>query len=421
MRFIEVLKLNSKQLCCRQNEKMTTKLSQNNENWVIWLLAGVNFTNVLDFMIMMPLGPQLKRVFELSPTQWSSVVSSYTFAAFATGLLSVFIIDKFDRKKLLTYTYIGFTIGTFMCGVASDLVQLMIARSVAGIFGGVLGALALTVVGDVIPFEKRSKAVGKVMAGFSAAAALGVPMGLYLGTKFGWEMPFYITAFVSLVNLVLIQLKFPSIDAHLHIQDKPSVMSSVHTIVRDKNILIGLLFMGFLILGQFTIIPFLSPYMVANVGFKEEDLIYIYFTGGIITAVTSPLIGKIADKKGNKLVFTIFLFLSLIPLYLITNLENTPVIQVLPITVMFFVFAGGRMIPAMTLVMSTAEPRLRGIFMSIRSSIQHLFSGHGAVISGSIIFENSQHQYVNYHIVGFCAMAFSLSCLFLLKSLKSKG
>ena len=187
---------------------MTTKLSQNNENWVIWLLAGVNFTNVLDFMIMMPLGPQLKRVFELSPTQWSSVVSSYTFAAFATGLLSVFIIDKFDRKKLLTYTYIGFTIGTFMCGMASDIVQLMIARSVAGVFGGVLGALALTVVGDVISFEKRSKAVGKVMAGFSAAAALGVPMGLYLGTKFGWEMPFYITAFVSLVNLVLLQVKF---------------------------------------------------------------------------------------------------------------------------------------------------------------------------------------------------------------------
>jgi len=400
---------------------MTTKLSQNNENWVIWLLAGLNFTNVLDFMIMMPLGPQLKRVFDLSPTQWSSVVSSYTFAAFITGLVSVFIIDKFDRKKLLVYTYIGFTIGTFMCGIASNITQLMIARSLAGVFGGVLGALSLTIVGDIISFEKRSKAIGKVMSGFSAAAALGVPMGLYLGTKFGWEMPFYITAVISLINLILIQVKFPSIDAHLHIENKTSVLNSIRAIISDKNILIGLLFMGFLILGQFTIIPFLSPYMVANVGFKEEDLIYIYFTGGIITAFTSPMIGKMADKKGNKIVFTVFLFLSLIPLYLITNLENTPVIHVLPITIMFFVFAGGRMIPAMTLVMSTAEPRLRGIFMSIRSSIQHLFSGLGAVISGSIIFENSQHLYVNYNIVGFCAMGFSVSCLFVLKSLKSKG
>lgn len=400
---------------------MSNQLNARTENWVIWLLAAVNFTNVLDFMVLMPLGPQLKRVFNLSPAEWSGVVSSYTFAAFLSGLTAVFIIDKFDRKKLLIYVYIGFTIATFLCGLSTTSEFLLVARSLAGLFGGMLGALSLTIVGDIISYERRSKAIGKVMAGFSAAAALGVPIGLYFGTKFGWQLPFIVTAIVSVINILFIQYKFPSITGHLEEKDKPSVLWALKEIFTNKNTVFGLVFLGLLILGHFTIIPFLSPYMVSNVGFLEEELIYIYLTGGIISAISSPLIGKWADKLGNKKVFTIFLLLSVIPIYLITNLKTASVLQVLPITMFFFIFSGGRFIPAMNVIMATAEPKIRGKFMSIRASVQNLFSGLGAVLAGSLVYENAQGQYMNYDVIGYCAIGFSLCCFIVLGRLKAKG
>lgn len=400
---------------------MDTQLTKNTENWVIWLLAAVNFTNVLDFMVLMPLGPQMKRVFSLSPGQWSGIVSSYTFAAFISGLLAVFIIDKYDRKKLLTYVYIGFSIATLLCGLSHTKELLIISRSLAGLFGGMLGALSLTIVGDIISFERRSKAIGKVMSGFSAAAALGVPVGLYFGTKFGWQIPFLVTAGVSVLNMLLIQFKFPSIVGHLEGKDKPLIFNALKEIFTNKNTILGLSFLGLLMLGHFTIIPFLSPYMVSNVGFLEEDLIYIYLTGGLISAVSSPLIGKWADAKGNKKVFTIFLLLSLGPIYLITNLTTASVLQVLPITMFFFIFSGGRFIPAMNLIMSTADPKIRGVFMSIRASIQNLFAGLGAVIAGGVMYENINGQFVNYDILGYCTIGFSLCCLLVIGSLKAKG
>lgn len=400
---------------------MANTQNQNKENWVIWLLAAVNFTNVLDFMVLMPLGPQLKRVFSLSPGAWSGVVSSYTFAAFLSGLAAVFIIDKFDRKKLLIYVYIGFIIATLLCGLSQTSDMLMVARSMAGLFGGMLGALSLTIVGDIISYERRSKAIGKVMAGFSAAAALGVPIGLYFGTKFGWQIPFLVTAGASVFNIILIQYKFPPIIAHLTATDRPSVWSALKEIFTNKNTIFGLSFLGLLMLGHFAIIPFLSPYMVSNVGFLEEELIYIYLTGGLISSITSPLIGKWADAKGNKKVFTIFILLSLVPIYLITNLKTASVLQVLPITMFFFIFAGGRFIPAMNLIMSTAAPKIRGVFMSIRASIQNLFAGLAAVLAGKVMYENVDGQYVNYDMLGYFTIAFSLCCLLVLGRLKAKG
>ena len=204
-------------------------------------------------------------------------------------------------------------------------------------------------------------------------------------------------------------------------KDKPSVLWALKEIFTNKNTVFGLVFLGLLILGHFTIIPFLSPYMVSNVGFLEEELIYIYLTGGIISAISSPLIGKWADKLGNKKVFTIFLLLSVIPIYLITNLKTASVLQVLPITMFFFIFSGGRFIPAMNVIMATAEPKIRGKFMSIRASVQNLFSGLGAVLAGSLVYENAQGQYMNYDVIGYCAIGFSLCCFIVLGRLKAKG
>lgn len=394
--------------------------SHKTERWIIIILALINFVNILDFMIMMPLGPQVKRVFNLGPEQWSTVVASYTFAAFISGLLSIFVIDKFDRKKLLIITLIGFTVGTFLCGIANSYYTMISARAVAGFFGGVLSSLVMAIIGDVVPFERRSSAMGAVMAGFSAAAALGVPFGLYFGTKFGWQLPFYVTAFVSVIIIIIAFIKIPNINAHLQLNKGSNSLLVVKEILSSRNKLKGFLFMALIILGQFLIIPFLSPYMVANVGFKEEELTLIYLVGGIFTVFTGPFIGKLADKYSNQKTFLILVLISIIPIFIITQLSKTSVPVVLIFTSMFFVFAGGRMIPAMALVMATAEPRLRGVFMSIRSAIQQIASGLAATISGKIIIENSDKTYLHYDWVGYLAITCSLACIILLYRFKAE-
>lgn len=370
-------------------------------------------------MIMMPLGPQIKRVFILVPSQWSTVVASYTFAAFISGILSIFVIDKFDRKRLLLIVLIGFIVGTFLCGIANSYNTMILARAVAGFFGGVLSSLVLAIVGDVIPFERRSSAMGAVMAGFSAAAALGVPFGLYFGTKFGWQLPFYVTAIFSVFILILAYYKIPFINSHLLLNKNSKPLLVVKEILLSRNKLTGFIFMALIILGQFLIIPFLSPYMVANVGFKEEQLTLIYLIGGLFTVFSGPIIGKLSDRYSNQKVFMILMLISLIPIVVITHLGSTSIPVVLIFTSMFFVFAGGRMIPAMSLVMATAEPRLRGVFMSIRSAIQQIASGLAATISGKIIIEASNKHYMHYNWVGFLAIACSLGSGYLLYRFKA--
>jgi predicted MFS family arabinose efflux permease len=372
-------------------------------------------------MIMMPLGPQIKRVFTLGPEQWSTVVASYTFAAFISGVLSIFVIDKFDRKRLLLIVLSGFIVGTFLCGVANSFNTMILARALAGFFGGVLSSLVLAIVGDVIPFERRSSAMGAVMAGFSAAAALGVPFGLYFGTKFGWQLPFYVTAIISVFIMILAYFKIPFINSHLVLNKNSNPLLVVREILLSRNKLTGFLFMALIILGQFLIIPFLSPYMVANVGFKEEQLTLIYLIGGMFTVFSGPFIGKLSDRYTNQKIFMILMLVSLIPILVITHLANTSIPLVLIFTSMFFVFAGGRMIPAMSLVMATAEPRLRGVFMSIRSAIQQIASGLAATISGKIIIEASDKQYLHYDWVGFLAVACSLASGYLLYRFKAEN
>lgn len=387
---------------------------------VLILLALINFTNILDFMVMMPLGPQLKRTFDLGPGAWSYLISSYALAAFVSGVASIFFIDKYDRKKFLMITYILFIAGTFLCAVADSFEALLIGRIVAGLFGGTIASSVLAIVGDTTPPEKRATAMGIVMAGFSAAAALGVPFGIYFGTLFNWHMPFYAIVAVGLITSVLIYFIIPNITSHIAEGGKISGWTNIKTSFADKNQFTALLFMMVILFGQFSIVPFLSPYMVKNVGFTENDLLYIYLFGGIISIFTSAIVGRLADKHGKIKVFTILLFLSLIPIIIVTHLGKTPIWVVLVITTSFFIFAGGRMIPASAVVLATATPKSRGAFMSIRSAIQQLGSGVAGIIAGMIITENPDGSFENYPIVGYVAVFTSLLSLYLIRRIETR-
>ncbi len=369
----------------------------------------------MDFMIMMPLGPQLNRIFDLDPSDWSLVVSSYTYTAAISAFASIFVIDRFDRKKSLLFLYAGFILGTLGVGLSNTFETLLLTRSITGIFGGIINAVTLTIVGDLVPYEKRAAATGIIAAGFSAAAALGVPFGLYLGTVFWWQVPFLVIAGFSVLLWLYSYRAIPSITGHIDQEHPMKRWEGLTSILKDGNQLRALLLMMVLIGGHFMIVPWLSPYMVANVGFEEIELTYIYLLGGSLTIFTSPIIGRIADIYGKKRIFVLVLLISLIPIYFITNLGQTEVYLVLIITSIFFIFAGGRMAPVTAIVISTAPPRNRGGFMSIRASMQNLAAGIAAYASGLIVMEGGDGLYRNFDTVGLVSIFSGLATIIILR------
>jgi MFS transporter, DHA1 family, inner membrane transport protein len=397
----------------------------NKEKLFIFILASAMFTHIMDFMIMMPLGAQLMRIFDIDPQQFSLLVSSYTFSAGAAGFIAAFQIDRYDRKSMFLFMYAGFTLGTIACALAPTYHFLLLTRSLAGAFGGVLGALILSIISDAIPLERRAAGIGLVMASFSAASVFGVPFGLYLATIFTWHAPFLFLGGLGVVIFGMIYLFIPSMKGHLVAEeDKQSPWTVVKSILKKRNAQMGLLFTSVLMFGHFTIIPFIAPYMVGNVGFSEQDLSYIYLVGGALTIFTSPRVGKAADKYGRLRIFTIFGLLVLIPVVLITHLPPVPLWQALVVSGLFFILANGRMVPSTTMVTSVIRPENRGSFMSIRSSVQQISSGLATLVGGFLISDapstvsHNATALVGYENVGYVAIAFSLIALMVARKLR---
>ena len=385
------------------------------ERLLLLTLAAINFTNIMDFMIMMPLGPQLMRIFNINTQQFGLVVSSYTFSAGFSGFCTAFFIDKFDRKRFLQVLYAGFLIGTLLCGLANTYELLMIARIFTGLFGGVLGAVILAIVGDVIPFNRRGQAMGFVMAAFSIASVLGVPFGLRIANQFGWNSPFLLLAFWALPVQFFIFKFVPNLSTHTQAGKQVQVLQVIKNITSSPNQRKAITLMMVVMFGHFSIIPFLSPYMVSNVGFTEGQLEQIYFFGGLSTIIASPLIGKLADRIGKLKVFTIFVSISIIPLLFITNMPRVDIWITLIATSVFFAVSSGRFIPAQAMVTATVEPQNRGSFMSIVSSMQQLSAGLAAYIAGLVVIKQTNGEMLHYNWVGLMSIAAAVITLFLVR------
>ena len=395
------------------------------ERILLLILAAALFTHIMDFMIIMPLGSQFMRLFDISAQQFSFLVSSYTFSAGVSGFIAAFFIDRYDRKVSLVFIYIGFTAGTLACAFAPSYEVLLLTRSIAGAFGGVLGALILSIVSDMIPLKRRAAGIGFVMASFSVASVFGVPFGLYIANAFSWHAPFLFLGALGIIINVLIFFFIPSLKVHLA-NGTPSQnpWDIVKRIFGRRNPVMGLVFTSALMLGHFTIIPFIAPYMVGNVGFTEEELTYIYLVGGGLTIFTSPRVGKLADNYGRLKIFTVFGILVMIPILLITHLPPLPLWQALVVSGLFFILANGRIVPSTTMVTSVILPENRGSFMSIRSSVQQVSSGLAALLAGFIIteFPSSANPEVkmlaHYDQVGYIAIVFSIVAILLARQLK---
>jgi MFS transporter, DHA1 family, inner membrane transport protein len=389
------------------------------QNILIALMAAVQFTHIVDFVIMMPLGPQLMRSLDINSTQFGLVVSAYTFSAAISGIVGAFFLDKYNRKTALLFLYAGFIIGTFLCAFSNQFELLVAARIFTGAFGGLLGSLVLSIVGDAVAENQRGKAIGIVMGAFSLASVIGIPIGLLFANQFGWNAPFYFVGALSLVIAVFVFVYMDSMTLHLerHKQSEKwyAVISSVLKSSNQRN---ALLLTFLLMSGHFIIISFLSPYMVSNVGFVETQLSLIYLIGGFVTFFTSPFIGKYSDKLGKKRVYIFFAVLILPMILIVTNLPQVSVPLALIVTSIFFIIIGGRVIPATATVTSTVEPRQRGSFMAFNSSVQQLGSGIAAFAAGAIVTKNSSGLYEHYNYVGYIAIAINLLSIFVISRIK---
>ena len=389
-----------------------------NETVVIILLAAINFTHILDFVIMAPLNPVLKSVFFISTREFSFLVSAYTLSAGVSGIISSFFIDRFDRKTALIGLYAGFMISNLCCALAPDYIIFLICRVIAGFFGGILGALIFSIIGDVVPPERRGRATGLVMAAFSAASVIGVPLGLALANNFSWNAPFMMITGVSGVVLVFCFIFFPSLTSHITAIKTPP-LENIISVLRTPNLQWGLFFTVILTMAGFTVVPFISDYLVANVGLdKKTELPLVYLFGGLATVVSGPIVGRLADKFGKQKVFVVAGIISVIPMLLIVNLPPVSTAVALVCTTIFFIFFGARFVPAMALITGSVGHKQRGSFMSINSSVQQLSSAVGVFGAGMIISNTVTGELVNFNIVGALAAVATIACVLISYKIK---
>lgn len=389
------------------------------EKFLLFVLAVVQFTDIMDFMIIMPLGSTFMREFDITPQQFSIIVSSYAIAAFCSGLIGAGFIDRFDRKKVLLFIYAGFTIGTLACSIAPSFGLFLAARSLTGVFGGILAALVLSIIGDNIPLERRGAAMGIVMTAFSLASIAGVPTGLFLAAHFGWQAPFLTIGGIAALLWLLIVFTLPPMTKHLEsglVQRNP--LKVFKNIAKDPNQLRALLFTLILMLGHFSVVPFIAPYMELNIGFSTYQISYIYGLGGLFTVFLLPYFGKLADRYGHIQVFTIASFFALLSIFAITNLPQVSIALALCATSSFFIVASGRNVPATTLVTSVVRPESRGSFMSVRASVNELALGLASFMAGMIVTKRPDGSLEHYPYVGYIAIAMSLIAILLARKLK---
>ncbi len=390
------------------------------ERLLLLILAMVQLTNVLDFVVMMPLGPQFMRHFSISPQAFGMLVSSCTFSAAIFGFLGAFFIDRFDRRVALLMLYAGFTVGTFCCALAPTYERLILARSLVGAFGGIMGAAVMAIVGDAFPEARRGAATGVIMSSFSIAFIVGVPFGLYLAQLLSWQAPFFMLAALSAATWVGAFYLLPPLTQHLHSAVLVSPIAEMRLVLSLPNTLRARAFMSTLMLAGFSVIPFISPYMVGNVGLSESDLPYIYLFGGLATLFTSRYVGVLSDRYGKKLTFQVVAFCSLVPILLLTTLPRVPCLSCVG---SYHSFHGFDFWSVCTCC--CAGYFERGIALSWQFHELDCFSATAffrfsfiSFLAGLVIGKSHGQALTNYWVVDIFASLMTLLCIFLVEWIK---
>lgn len=413
-------------------------VSKSRENAILLLLAVIQFVHIVDFMILMPLGPQLMRVYHIDNTDFGYLVAAYTFSAGIAGLLAAFFLDQFDRKRTVIFLMLGFSLGTLGCALANSYEALLFARIIAGFFGGILNAQVYTIISDIVPYERRGNAAGVIMSAFSVASVFGVPMGLKLAEIRDWHLPFEFLTVMAISTLIASGFILPALKEHLKSSSEEIGnesqkgrgifkaklrirIQSFLNLFSEKKHLLAFAFMLVITFSGFSVIPFIANYLVSNLAFQEKDLPLIYLFGGAFTLFSSRIIGKLSDRYGKKRVYQFDALLALFPLLGITHLISRDYVTILIISTSFFVLVSGRMVPAMAILSAIPKANVRGSFLSIISSLQQLGAGIGSSVGGVIIVHQVGEAMQNFHWVGILSASLTVLSIIMVGLLEPKS
>lgn len=375
---------------------------------VIALLSLTQFTVVLDFMVMSPLGDILMKSMDMNTTQFGFAVSGYAFSAGISGLLTAGFADRYDRKKLLLFFYIGFIVGTLFCGLSHTYMMLLFARIVTGLFGGVIGSISMAIIADLFPLQQRGRVMGFSQMGLSASQVLGIPISLYLSNVWGWQAPFLMIVALAAAVWVVTLLKMQPVNAHLNEQVERNAVKHLWNTVKQRNYRIGFMATAMLSLGGFMMMPWGSAFSVNNLHVSYEELPFLFMVSGIASLIIMPLIGKLSDRVDKFKIFMIASVWMMVMVIIYTHLTPVPFIVVITMNILFMAGIMSRMVPAIALTSSLPKMQDRGAYMSVSASLQQIAGGVAAAVGGLIVVQPTKTSPLeHYDTLGFVIVGLS--------------
>lgn len=378
----------------------TTDLKQkfsSYEIFVVLILTLTQFTVVLDFIVISPLGDLLMKSLNLSTTQFGLSVSAYAFSAGISGLLTAGFSDRFDRKKLLLFFYIGFILGTLFCGLSHTYPMLLAARIFTGVFGGVIGAISMTIVSDIFPLERRGRVFGFLQMGFGASQVLGIPLSLYIANLWGWQSPFLMIVGLSLIIWFSLVFKLKQMKGHLENKSEHNAMSHLWRTLTLRKYRVGFLATAFLSLGSFMMMPWGSAYVINNLKITFQQLPFIYMASGICSLTIMPIVGKLSDRFDKLHLFTIASMILVVVIVIYANLGPTPFWLVLIMNLGLQIGFMSRTVPSISLTSALPQKEDRGAFMGINSSLQQIAGGIAAALGGVIVVQKDKFSPLEHY------------------------
>lgn len=396
---------------------MKEKIFSGYQLFVIGLLSVLQFTVVLDFMVLSPLGAQLMQVLHLTTSQFGMAVSGYAFSAGLSGLLAAGFADKFDRKKILIFFYSGFIAGTFLCGIAPNYYFLLSARIITGFFGGVISSISYAIISDLFSLNIRGRVMGFVQMAFATSQVMGIPVGLYFANRVGWHAPFLLITGVSILEMIAVISYLKPIDAHLKLVSDRNPFQHLLKTLSHSNYLVAFIFSTLLVTGGYMLMPFGSAYSVNNLGIPMAQLPILYFITGVCSMIAGPFLGRLSDSIGKYRVFTLGSTLAIGIIVYYCNLGLTPFWLVTLLNTILMLAVLSRIISSSALITAIPETSERGAFMSINSSVQQLSGGIASIIAGLIIIQTSSGKLGHYNTIGYIVSASIIVTMFILRSI----
>lgn len=384
---------------------------------VLFTLTAVHFVSLADFMIVMPLAPQLRSAFELTTQQFGWVVSIYTLSAGMAGFVAAAVLDRVPRKAAYLALSTGLVLGIGCSGVATTYGMLLAARAFAGAFGGVLGGLTLAIVADAFPIERHGRATGVLLSAVALASVAGVPLGIVLATREGWGAPFVTLAFLGLPLVGLAAWKLPLIGGHAT-QSSASPFKHLLNTVSSPTPRRCLALTGILMLSTFCVVPFLGNALVANFGVTKAQLPIVFVISGLMALVATPLAGRLVDRYGSRTIFSWLVPLSAGMMVMVTHLPVVGLAGASVATGMVMAVNSARMVTVMSLIAGSIDPTRRGGYMSINASVQHVACGLGAVCGGAIVRGDAGEPLQHFGFAGMLAAALMLTTLWLVQRIE---